>query len=380
MIVQKSDSNNRIYGLDILRALAILSVLLYHAADEFLPANVFSIIQFFYVIDPLSFLFVLSGYLIAGILIHKTKAQNFGIYELSHFLRQRFLRTLPVYFFALITIIMCRSLNDTAFSTRDTWPYFFFLQNFRSYDIFFFEESWSMSVEVWFYAGTAIALWIVSMLRTFSTIQWLTIIACLTIVAIPCVRYYKFTIHPPVDITGWLRSYRLIVTSSLDAPMYGVLAACFHEAYAELWFRFKNRLAALFLFLISILCIYLFYYRDSIFTNLFYSVFIYTLYGCMFALLLPFFSNMKKGKGIRLTIITYLSLRSYSMYLVHSGIVINFILNTKLKSFCTSMIMQYQSIGYGILFLLFWVLTLGLSEIIYRLIEAPFTNYRKRLK
>ena len=65
--------SNRIYGLDILRCWAILFVLIGHST-ALLPQNAGHILDYFY-FDGVSIFYVLSGFLIGGILI-KTLEKN----------------------------------------------------------------------------------------------------------------------------------------------------------------------------------------------------------------------------------------------------------------------------------------------------------------
>jgi peptidoglycan/LPS O-acetylase OafA/YrhL len=91
----------RLFGLDLVRALAIILVLLSHSRNllisfypglDFLKAGGFFGVELF---------FVLSGFLIGGILIKDIQAGfDFGI--LKNFWKRRWLRTLPNYYLFLI--------------------------------------------------------------------------------------------------------------------------------------------------------------------------------------------------------------------------------------------------------------------------------------
>ena len=58
---------NRVYGLDILRALAVLFVVLSHGSKLLFPS--INRITFYLQFDGVAIFFVLSGFLIGGILI-----------------------------------------------------------------------------------------------------------------------------------------------------------------------------------------------------------------------------------------------------------------------------------------------------------------------
>src|SRR5579883_268892 len=115
----------RRFGLDVWRALAITLVLVGHASFFFLPLT--SKLDAWY---GLAFLgvelfFVLSGFLIGGILIAEFRD---GTFRLRQFWLRRWLRTLPNYFlFLALNIVLYRAMNGA-------WPQFglflVFLQNF----------------------------------------------------------------------------------------------------------------------------------------------------------------------------------------------------------------------------------------------------------
>ena len=74
--------------------------------------------------------FVLSGFLIGGILIKLLEAQKPNIKLLVNFWSRRWLRTLPAYFTVLILLIIYQYTVIPEFKFSDFSRYFFFLQNF----------------------------------------------------------------------------------------------------------------------------------------------------------------------------------------------------------------------------------------------------------
>src|SRR4051794_27322921 len=94
--------NKRVFGLDILRALAISFVVIGHGG-KLLPDNLKKVTDFF-VIDGVSIFFVLSGFLIGGIFIRKITKNGFNKEILLDFWIRRWFRTLPNYFLVLIAI------------------------------------------------------------------------------------------------------------------------------------------------------------------------------------------------------------------------------------------------------------------------------------
>jgi len=71
---------NRIYGLDILRAMAILFVLNIHSAHFFSPTSLIFKILTPLNLDGVTLFFVLSGFLIGGILISQFEKDSITPY------------------------------------------------------------------------------------------------------------------------------------------------------------------------------------------------------------------------------------------------------------------------------------------------------------
>jgi len=138
-------------GLDGLRAVAYLLVFFFHA-------NYFELgwvgVQFF---------FVLSGFLITGILLDMKKSLPVGGYFIK-FYGRRFLRIFPLYYFYLLLMggvttwlisIPFRPGLMSIFGEQAKYAYlyvynFFFTTVFHK-SAFFFEHLWSLSVEEQFY-------------------------------------------------------------------------------------------------------------------------------------------------------------------------------------------------------------------------------------
>src|ERR1700742_3796245 len=85
----------RNYGLDILRAFAILFVLNVHSANCFKPDSRALRVLTFFNLDGVMLFFVLSGFLIGGILIRQFEKERASAKMLFTFWIRRWFRTLP---------------------------------------------------------------------------------------------------------------------------------------------------------------------------------------------------------------------------------------------------------------------------------------------
>src|SRR5919108_5666871 len=126
-LISTEEYDKRIVGLDIVRALAILMVLFYHSRE--MLAGLISIPFIGYLTGKIiaitvpfghlgvEMFFVLSGYLIGGILIKEfNKNDNLNFNNITSFWKRRWLRTLPNYFLILVlNFILYFFLMDLVF-------------------------------------------------------------------------------------------------------------------------------------------------------------------------------------------------------------------------------------------------------------------------
>jgi peptidoglycan/LPS O-acetylase OafA/YrhL len=172
---EETPASNRNYrpGLDGLRALAIVGVLLYHAGVGWVPGGLLGVDLFF----------VVSGYLITSLLI--AEQQNAGRIALGAFYRRRGLRLLPalavVLFVTAVALVsfwpgeIARFRGDLVASFGYVTNWWFILRH-QSYFIASgrpspFQHLWSLAVEEQFYL-----LWPLAMLavrRSLTTRQGL---------------------------------------------------------------------------------------------------------------------------------------------------------------------------------------------------------------
>jgi peptidoglycan/LPS O-acetylase OafA/YrhL len=132
--------------LDLLRALAVSLVLASHGSwfferpQQSAFANVTAVLG-------VEIFFVLSGFLVGGILFEQFKSEASWQSLLPSFWSRRWIRTLPNYYLFLgLNVLIYRHSGLPPLA-----PYFAFLQNFASPIPPFFPESWSLAVEELFY-------------------------------------------------------------------------------------------------------------------------------------------------------------------------------------------------------------------------------------
>ncbi|MCX6015203.1 MAG: acyltransferase [Chloroflexales bacterium] len=146
---------SRRVGLDVMRAFAIMSVLLGHASAlyPYYPSIVTWLPHWFAYIGVECFV-VLSGWLIGGLLIRHLDTWQ-SPQALALFLHRRWVRTLPTYW---IVLGLVGVVGWGGATLGDFVPYLVFSQNIWQAHPPFLFVAWSLSIEEWFYLTAAIGL------------------------------------------------------------------------------------------------------------------------------------------------------------------------------------------------------------------------------
>ena len=133
-------------GLDLLRALAILVVVIYHAAlfGFKLPGRVD---RFGWI--GVDLFFVLSGYLIGGQLLAPIAGGN--KVDLGRFFTRRVLRIMPAYFVVLAVYFLLPSWREYPDMSQPLWKFLLSIQNIALHGGIAFSHAWSLAVEDQFY-------------------------------------------------------------------------------------------------------------------------------------------------------------------------------------------------------------------------------------
>ena len=345
-------------GLDLWRALAIMLVLVGHASFFFLPLT--DNLGFWY---GLAFLgvelfFVLSGFLIGGILIDEMRG---GRFHLGRFWARRWLRTLPNYYlFLALNIVMYHALYGV-------WPQFglfvVFLQNFAWPHPPMFSEAWSLSTEEWFYVIAPLAVLAVAKLQfgRGGVVRWLLVaVALVTVLRVGYVMW-----RDPV----WDAGVRKIAVLRLDTFVYGILAVWFANVRG-MSARARNVSAAL--GLAGVLAAALLYAglpRDH---DLFARTLLFNLVPASLAAMLPLAAQWRAhGLPPMLCVaVRRIALWSYSLYL------------------CQLLVMRGMSLlpwqartpvqcAWAVL--VFMVASIGFAALVYRGFELPILRWRDRV-
>lgn len=323
-------SHNRVFGLDIIRFVAIFMVLVGHSL-LLLPSSCKPIISKF-LLDGVAIFFVLSGFLIGGILIRQLEKEGASAKGLLKFWTRRWMRTLPAYLFILIALLIYTAIVVPDAVPHDWWRHFLFIQNLEVIPPKFFAEAWSLSVEEWFYLTVPVLVF-GTMLLFRSSVKYTVLLISLLLIAL--ISWYRFHVYysysggvtEAVMKTGEFQDFvddriAYSVIPRLDAIMFGVFGAFIAYYFPRIW---KAKVNILLLIAGVGLLYFTRHHLGSKYTE--YGAVWYPLIKSFAVLLtLPALSNLKRNIGGITRFITFFSLISYSMYLTNLNLVITAII------------------------------------------------------
>ena len=220
--------NQRNFGLDVLRSLAISVVLLNHGYFGFFLATGLSKWEGWSAavsacaVFSIEWLFVLSGFLIGSMLIRSFETRGGWRASARDFWLRRWFRTVPNYYLFLLlnAALAWWGIEEGHF----TWSFAVFSQSLAWMQTkpLFFAEAWSLALDEWFYFVMPLLLGLVAFVKALNRRQVFWVVA-VTLIVVPSVL--RSTIVPPADFFEWDDHVRRVTIMHLDATGWGVLAA-----------------------------------------------------------------------------------------------------------------------------------------------------------
>lgn len=363
----------RNYGLDVIRSFAILMVVASHCTYFLVDDSKDPIILIIRILGAVGvdLFFLLSGFLIGGILLKLMENNHTQFSDLIIFWKRRWFRTLPNYFLILIlNILIVLILGE--YLPKDILLFFPFLQNFSSAHPDFFTEAWSLSIEE--YAYLILPLIFYALLYFFRGLRAKQVFLWGTIGVISILFLIKFRFYVQQSITSysdWSLSFRKVVLYRLDAIYLGFLLIYLVRRHTDFFKKWK--IMMLFLGTVIFTATHYLIYEFQILpeTHLWFYVFLYLgLISISCALFFPFAIHLRSIKPFDKPFY-FLSTRSYAIYLVNYSIIL---LNLQRSFNIGSM----QVLEKTIMIIFYLLLTLMLSNWVYQYFEKPILRYRDR--
>jgi len=222
-------------GLDLLRALAIVVVVVYHAAlfGFKLPGRVD---RFGWI--GVDLFFVLSGYLIGGQLLAPL-ARDRRI-NLGRFFSRRALRIMPAYFAVLAIYFLLPPWREYPEMSQPLWKFLLSVQNIALHGGTAFSHAWSLAVEDQFYLALPFILLFLCR-RPRAAI----IVPCLIILGGIALRTFLAAQNPSVNGEGVsFRAFQAWIYyptwTRLDPLVLGVVLAAVEKFRPSWWQRITN--------------------------------------------------------------------------------------------------------------------------------------------
>lgn len=350
---------SRSFGLDVVRATAILLVLVGHASFTFLPVS-HHIEQW---VMPAFFgvelFFVLSGFLICGLLANDMQR---GDFRLGNFWMRRWLRTLPNYYlFLILNMLLEHYLTG---SWPQVWSYVFFLQCFAWPHPQFFGEAWSLTLEEIFYLVAPVAT-----LAYLAQSRWRMPILTLFATCIALFTLARIGVVLATD-PAWDAGVRKVVFIRLDAFIYGAAAMYWHRYCSPTQQQIRSLfVAGLIGCALSVILVFSFD-RDH---DFFSRTLLFSLVLASFAAMLP---KAAQWRISGLPAMVQASIRaiarwSYSIYLCQLLVlrVLVLVIGWNGKSPLECLLQA----------IIFMGLSISIAAMVYRFFEKPILDLRDRL-
>lgn len=371
----KIDYTKRIFGLDIMRAVAILLVVCSHAVWIFPQTkSVVTDLMSLAGVIGVEIFFVLSGFLIGRIIYKLFTAADYSFKTVTYFWVRRWFRTLPNYYLILVfNIALALFLGTTL--PDNLWQYVFFIQNFSWEMPLFFGESWSLPIEEFAYIIGPLLLYLALFLKLKIEKSKLFFLITSVIVLFFFLTKVMYNCNTPKsDMMFWNVNLKAVTIYRIDAIYYGVLAAYIAITKPTFWKKYRY----LFLILGGFICLGLNVVipTKQIFIEshpFFWNVLYLPINSIAIAFTLPLLSQIKSAAKLIVVPITIVSLISYSMYLIHYSVVMQL-----MKYFFPTEELPVTTLW--IYLLVYFVVTIVLSYVLYVLFERPMTNLRDSKK
>ncbi len=351
-------------GLDLLRALAIIVVVIYHAAlfGFKLPGRVD---RFGWI--GVDLFFVLSGYLIGGQLLAPLAREQ--SIKLGRFFARRVLRIMPAYFVVLAIYFLLPSWREYSEMSQPLWKFLLSVQNIVLHGGTAFSHAWSLAVEDQFYLGLPFLL-----LFLYRRPRAAIIIPCLIVFGGILLRTFLAWKNPSIDGGVSFRGFQAWIYyptwTRLDPLVFGVVLGAIEKFRPQWWQRLINCAPWLWLPGLGLIA-YALYLGETENLTLFACVWQFPLIAVgMAALLVCMVSPRLPFRRVAIPGAAFIASIAYSAYLIQKLVI------HAVGQFCTNHNIDLTSAPalLGVELCVYIVAT-----ILFLTVERPFLQLRHRI-
>jgi peptidoglycan/LPS O-acetylase OafA/YrhL len=351
-------------GLDLLRALAIIVVVIYHAAlfGFKLPGRVD---RFGWI--GVDLFFVLSGYLIGGQLLAPL-ARDQRIH-LGRFFARRALRIMPAYFAVLAIYFLLPSWREYPEMSQPLWKFLLSIQNVALHGGTAFSHAWSLAVEDQFYLCLPFILLFVN--------RWprsAIIIPCVMVFGGILLRTFLAWQNPATDFGVSFRGFQSWIYyptwTRLDPLVFGVALAAIEKFRPQWWKGLMNCAPWLWLPGVALIAFGL-YLGEGDYLSVAAAIWQFPLIALgMAALLICALSPRLLFRRVAIPGAAFIASIAYSAYLIQK-LVIHFV-----ARFCTAHDIALTS---ALALVLVEICVYAAATLLFIMIERSFLLLRHRL-
>jgi peptidoglycan/LPS O-acetylase OafA/YrhL len=301
-------------GLDLLRALAIIVVVIYHAGIMGFPMPG-RVHRWGWI--GVDLFFVLSGYLIGGQLLAPVARDQ--RMDLKRFFARRALRIMPAYFAILAIYIFLPSCRE--YPKMYPWYRFFLsVQNIGLHGGTAFSHAWSLAVEDQFYLALPFILLVLNN-RPRAAIIFACVIVIGGILLRAFLAYQNLAEDGGVSFRGFQAWIYYPTWTRLDPLVFGVALAAIEKFRPQWWQRIGN-LAPWILIPALALIAYALWLGEGEYINFAATIWQFPLLALAFgALLVCAQSDRLPLRRIKIPGVAFIASIAYSAYLVQKLVI-----------------------------------------------------------
>ena len=362
------NSEKKFYGLDHLRALAILQVFLFHyyLLVDVKGEWVHRLAKFGW--SGVDLFFVLSGFLISSQLFAQVRQEKkISYYE---FFIKRSFRIQPAFWF-ITAIYFLFPVFREAHALPPLWKFLTFTQNIglNSKDFGAFSHAWSLCVEEHFYFFIPVVLIILQYFKLTEKSLWLVLALFIVSFILRIYSYSHYYLPKEANEFAsmyWFKYIYYPTYNRLDSLITGVTIAFVYQYYPGFWkriTRYGNYFFALSVLILTGAFI-LFRDQDSFGTTVFGFPVVALGYGFLVLGAVSPSSFLYKWNS---KTTTFFATISYSIYLSHKVII----------HLTTTYLTNRRVEGYLVLLICILTCTIG-AVLLNQAIEKPFMRLRRK--
>jgi peptidoglycan/LPS O-acetylase OafA/YrhL len=235
----------------------------------------------------------------------------------------------------------------------------------------FFPESWSLSVEEFAYIFLPFAFILAGALAPKKNRKTLFAITTFALIVLCILAKWRYNLNTQnTTLSQWNIDLKAVVIYRLDSIFIGVLFSWIFSVYSRFWRANKNLMFIFGLIMMGFFAVGVGYLRLTIeYYPFFWNVLYLPATSFSIALFLPILSEWKSEESFIRKPVTFISLISYSIYLLHYSVILQImkqVVNT--EALTTLMVVVFT--------LLYLSITIILSYLLYRFYERPMMERR----